>query len=40
MDAVQFSNDIKALGISDAFVSQYVDGKRNMTFDALEVISK
>ncbi|MBT8326291.1 MAG: hypothetical protein KJP21_01125 [Bacteroidia bacterium] len=40
MDAVQFSNDIKALGISDAFVSQYIDGNRNMDFDALEVISR
>ncbi len=38
MDAVQFSNDIKTLGISDAFVSQYIDGERNMEFDALKVL--
>ena len=38
MDAVQFSNDIKTLGISDAFVSQYIDGERNMDFDALKVL--
>ena len=38
MDAVQFSNDIKTLGIDDAFVSQYIDGERNMEFDALELI--
>lgn len=40
LDAVQFSNDIKSLGISDAFVSQYVDGVRNMEFDALNSINK
>jgi len=40
MDAVQFTNDIKALGVTDAFVSQYVNGVRNMTFDALDVIGK
>jgi TolA-binding protein len=40
MDAIQFSNDIKKLGIKDAFVSQYEDGVRNMTFDALEEISQ
>jgi hypothetical protein len=40
MDAIQFSNDIKKLGIKDAFVSQYEDGVRNMTFDALEKISQ
>jgi septal ring factor EnvC (AmiA/AmiB activator) len=40
MDAVQFSNDIKSLGIDDAFVTQYVDGERNMEFDALEVIGR
>jgi hypothetical protein len=38
MDALQFSNDIKALGISDAFVSQYTNGVRNMDYDALEAI--
>ncbi len=40
MDAVQFSNDIKTLGIDDAFVTQYIDGERNMDFDALEVIGE
>ena len=38
MDALQFSNDMKALGISDAFVSQYTNGVRNMDYDALEAI--
>jgi hypothetical protein len=36
MDAVQFNNDIKTLGVDDAFVSQYIDGERNMDFDALK----
>lgn len=36
-NAMRFSDDIKLLGISDAFVSQYIDGNRNMEFDALEV---
>lgn len=40
MDAVQFSQDIKKLGIEDAFVSQYIDGERNMEFDALEAIGE
>ena len=40
MDALQFSNDIKKLGISDAFVSQYIDGERNIEFDILEEIEK
>lgn len=40
MDAVQFRNDIKTLGIDDAFVSQYIDGKRNMSFDAMEAIGQ
>jgi cell division protein FtsN len=40
MDAMQFSNDLKTLGIKDAFVSQYVNGVRNMKFDALKSISK
>lgn len=35
-DAMQFANDIKQLGIEDAFVSQYIDGERNMNFDALK----
>ncbi|MFT4598270.1 MAG: hypothetical protein ACJAR8_000741 [Bacteroidia bacterium] len=38
MDALQFSNDIKALGINDAFVSQYTNGVRNMDYDAIEAI--
>ncbi len=38
MDALQFSNDIKVLGIKDAFVSQYVNGVRNMDYDALKAI--
>lgn len=32
-DALAFANDMKALGIDDAFVTQYVDGIRNMEFD-------
>lgn len=40
MDAVQFSNDIKSIGIKDAFVTEYIDGTRNMKFDALKSISK
>lgn len=40
MDALQFSNDIKALGIKDAFVSQYIDGVRNMDYDALKAIGE
>jgi hypothetical protein len=36
LDAVQFSNDIKRIGVSDAFVTEYIDGKRNMNFDAYE----
>ena len=35
-DAMQFAQDIKVLGIEDAFVTQYIDGERNMEFDALE----
>ncbi len=38
LDAVQFAADIKALGITDAFVTQYIDGERNMDFDALEAV--
>lgn len=38
MDAVQFSNDIKTLGIDDAFVSQYKNGTRIMDFDAMKAI--
>ena len=38
MDAWQFASDIKALGIEDAFVTQYVNGERNMSFDALEAL--
>jgi TolA-binding protein len=40
MDALQFSNDIKTLGVKDAFVSQYIDGSRNMSFDALKEIGQ
>lgn len=36
-DAIQFGSDIKSIGIDDAFVSQYVNGKRNMGFDAMKV---
>ena len=36
LDAVQFSNDIKRIGVSDSFVTEYIDGKRNMNFDAYE----
>lgn len=36
LDAVQFSNDIKRIGVSDAFVTEYINGKRNMNFDAYE----
>ncbi len=35
--AVQFGEDIKKIGIDDAFVSQYINGQRNMEFDALKV---
>ena len=37
-DAIQFRDDIKTLGIDDAFVSQYINGKRNMQFDAEKAI--
>ena len=36
LDAVQFSNDIKRIGVTDAFVTEYIDGERNMNFDAYE----
>ena len=36
LDAIQFSNDIKRIGVSDAFVTEYIDGERNMNFDAYE----
>lgn len=32
--AKKFNNEIKTIGIEDAFVTQYIDGKRNMSFDA------
>lgn len=32
--AIKFGDEIKTIGIDDAFVSQYVNGVRNMTFDA------
>ncbi len=34
--AIDFGDEIKTIGIDDAFVSQYIDGVRNMTFDAQE----
>jgi len=40
MDAIQFRNDIKTLGIDDAFVSQYINGSRIMDFDAMTVIGQ
>jgi len=40
MDALQFTNDMKKLGIEDAFVSQYNDGVRNMEYDALKAIGE
>ena len=40
LDAVQFSNDIKRIGVTDAFVTQYIDGERNMNFDAYEVLGE
>ena len=40
LDAVQFSNDIKRIGVSDAFVTEYIDGERNMNFDAYEGLSE
>jgi predicted RNase H-like nuclease (RuvC/YqgF family) len=33
-DAIQFANDIKKLGITNAFVTQYIDGNRNIGYDA------
>ena len=33
-EAKKFVNDIKKLGITDAFVTQYIDGSRIITFDA------
>lgn len=33
-DAMAFSEDLRLMGISDAFVTQYTNGKRNMNFDA------
>ncbi|MBO6515495.1 MAG: hypothetical protein JJ975_03000 [Bacteroidia bacterium] len=33
-DAMEFGDEIKTIGIDDAFVSQYVNGVRNMKFDA------
>ena len=40
LDAVQFSNDIKRIGVTDAFVTEYIDGERNMNFDAYEGLGK
>ncbi|MGB1248521.1 MAG: SPOR domain-containing protein [Chitinophagales bacterium] len=33
-DAKDFAKEIRAMGISDAFVTEYNDGDRNMVFDA------
>lgn len=33
-DAKAFAEDLRILGIKDAFVSQYINGIRNMDFDA------
>ena len=33
-EANQFVSDIKKLGINDAFVTQYIDGSRNINYDA------
>ncbi len=33
-DAKNFANDLKKVGIKGAFVSQYIDGERDMSFDA------
>jgi len=35
-EASKFSNDVKKLGITNAFVTQYIDGVRILTFDALK----
>jgi len=35
--AKQFNEEIKTIGIDDAFVSQYINGTRNREFDAQEV---
>lgn len=37
-NAYSFAQDLKKLGIKDAFVSQYINGLRNKEFDALKVI--
>jgi DNA repair exonuclease SbcCD ATPase subunit len=34
--AKKFGSEIKTIGIDDAFVSQYINGVRNMKFDALK----
>ncbi|MFT4522173.1 MAG: septal ring factor EnvC (AmiA/AmiB activator) [Bacteroidia bacterium] len=36
-DAVAFGSEIQKLGVSDAFVSEYINGTRNMEFDSLKV---
>lgn len=35
-EAIQFDTVIKKLGITNAFVTQYIDGTRNVTFKAIE----
>lgn len=36
-DAKRFNKDVQKLGIKDAFVSKYVDGVKDMSFDANKV---
>ena len=33
-EAIKFADDIKKLGITNAFVTQYIDGSRNVGYDA------
>lgn len=35
--AKNFNRDIQKLGVKDSFVSKYVDGVRDMTFDAMKM---
>ena len=34
--ALEFRKDIQTLGVKDAFVTQYIDGKRIMDFEAVK----
>ena len=36
--AIKFGDEIKTIGIDDAFVSQYINGKGNMAFDAQDPV--